>query len=139
MDQANLMDHLRRAVMPLIRGDAPSVCRGLYRLEPRGVIAFFDTQDLVKPVVLQDLDRRCLGTQAVLGENEFQVRVVLTSRGHEPVGGMALTIIVARSIWFHERFRHHGNHVTALRMDDRCAQQLMSIRHAAVTVDLWQT
>ena len=72
------MDHLRRAVMPLIRGDAPSVFRCLYLLEQRGVIAFFDTQDIVKPVVLQDLDMRCIGTQAVFGDNEFQVRVVLT-------------------------------------------------------------
>jgi hypothetical protein len=133
------MEHRRRAVMPLIRGDAPSVFRGLDRLAQRGVIACFDTPAIVQPVVWQDLDRRCMGPQAVRGAQAFQVRVVLTSLGHEPFGGMALTSSVARSIVCHERFRHHGNHCTAIRMDARGAHPLLSLRHAAVTVDLWQT
>jgi hypothetical protein len=65
--------------------------------------------------------------------------VSLTQFGNEPFGGHALTIIVVRSILFHDRCRHQGDHFPIIRMDNRRAQQLMSIRHAPVPVGLLQT
>jgi hypothetical protein len=93
IDQATAMDHPGGAVLSCIIGDAPSVLRCLHLLEQKGRVAFFDTQNVVKVVVVQDLKRRSIGTQAVFGDNELEVGVILTPFGHEPCGGSALTII----------------------------------------------
>jgi hypothetical protein len=82
---------------------------------------------------------RGIGTQAIFGDDEFQVWVVLTQHGNEPFGGIAFAIIFVRAIVFHERFWHQRNHCTQVRMDNRRAQHLMSIRHASIAVDLLQT
>ena len=82
---------------------------------------------------------RSIGTQAIFGDDKFQVRVVLTQLGNEPFGGMAFAIMFVRAILCHERFWHQRNHFTHVRMDNRRAQPLLSLRHAAVAVDLWQT
>jgi hypothetical protein len=103
------------------------------------MVAFFDTQHGVKIVVVQDLNRRSMGTQAVFGDDALEVGVILTQFGHEPFGGRALTIIVVRSLLVHERFRHPGEHFPTIRMDNRRAQQLMSLRHAPVPVGRVQT
>jgi len=39
-------------VVPFIRGHAPGVLRGLHLLEQKSMIAFFDTENIVKSMVL---------------------------------------------------------------------------------------
>ena len=82
---------------------------------------------------------RGIGTQAIFGDDELQVWVVLTQHGNEPFGGMAFAIIFGRTVRFHNRFGHERNHFTEIRVDNRCAQHLMIVRNRPVTVDLVQT
>src|SRR6266446_3613398 len=52
IDKAKAMDHPGRAVMPLIRGDAPRFFGCLHVLEQRGMIAFFDPEDIVTTIIV---------------------------------------------------------------------------------------
>ena len=70
---------------------------------------------------LQGLDMRCIGTQAVFSDDEFEVGVVLTQLGNKPLGGIAFAIIFARAVLLHDRLRHQGNHGPHVRMDNRRA------------------
>ena len=139
IDQAKAMDNPGGAVMSFIIGDAPSLLRCLHLLEQIGLVAFFDPQNGVKIVVLQDLKMRSIGTQAVFADDDLEVGVILTQFGNEPFGGRALTIICVCSILLPDRFRHHGDHFPPIRMDNRRAQQLLRICHATVPVGLLQT
>ena len=103
------------------------------------MVAFFDPKNIVQPVVVQGLDMRGIGTQAVFGDNELEVRVVLAQLRNKPFGGIAFAIIFLRSILFHDRFRHQRNHCTHVRMNDRRAQHLMRIGDRPVAVDFLQT
>jgi hypothetical protein len=96
IDKAKAMDNPGGAVMSFIIGDAPSLLRCLHLLDQKGMVAFFDTQNVVKIVVVQDLNMRSIGTQAVFGDDELEVGVILTQFGNEPFGGSALTIIFVR-------------------------------------------
>jgi hypothetical protein len=98
------------------------------------MIAFFDPKDIVQIVMLQRLDVRSIGTQAVFGDDELEVRVVLAQCDDKPFGSIAFAIIFVRPIVFPDRFRHQGNHGTHVWMDDRCAQQLMRIRDRTITM-----
>jgi len=71
------MEHPDSAVMSFIIGHAPGLLRRLYLLEQKGMIAFFDSKDIVEIVVLQRLDVRRIRTQAVFGDDALEVRVVL--------------------------------------------------------------
>jgi hypothetical protein len=139
IDKAKAMDNPGGAVVSLLSGDAPGVLRRLHLLEQRGMIAFFDAENRVKPMILQGLNMRGVGTQALFGDNTLEVRMVLTQLGNEALGGLPFTIIVVRPIVLHNRFRHQGHHGAHVWMDNRRASHLMMIRHAPVAVDLVQT
>jgi hypothetical protein len=66
-------------------------------------------------------------------------RVGLTALGKKAFGGMALTIILRRTIWFDNRFGHEWNHCTDVRMDNRRPQHLGIIGNGTVSVGLAQT
>jgi hypothetical protein len=87
------MHHTRSAVVPFIIRDAPGVLRRLYLLEQQGMIAFFDPEDIVEIVGVQGLDVRGIGTQAVFGDDELKVRVVVAQLGNKALGGIPFTII----------------------------------------------
>ena len=84
---------------------------------------------------MQGLDVRGIGTQAVFGDDEFEVRVILAQFDHKAFGGIAFTIIFGRPIVVPDRFGHEWNHGTHVWMDDRRAQHLMRIRDRTVAVD----
>src|SRR5712691_6144364 len=77
IDEANPMHNPRGAVMPLVRGDTPSVLRCLHLREPSGMIAFFAPQNIVQTVRVQGLEVRGLGTQAIFGPHELERWMVL--------------------------------------------------------------
>ena len=103
------------------------------------MIACFDPEDIVQSVVVQGLDVRSIGTQAVFGDDELEMRVILAQFDDKSFGGIPFTIIFARPIMLPDRFRHEGNHRTHIWMDDRCTQHLMRIRDRTVAMDLVQT
>ena len=94
--------------MSLIRGHAAGVLRRRHLLEQKGMIAFFDPEDIVQSVVVQRLDVRSIGTQAVFGDDALEVRVILAQFEDKSFGGIPFTIIFARPIMFPDRFRHGG-------------------------------
>ena len=94
---------------------------GTRPLEQIGMIAFFDAENIVQPMILQGLNMRGVGTQAIFGDNELEVRVVPTQLGNEAFGGIPFTIIFVRPIVLHNRFRHQGNHCAHVWMDNRRA------------------
>src|SRR6266446_4308195 len=75
--QPKAMDKTRSAVVPLIIGHTPGVLCRLHLLEQRGMIAFFNPEDIMQPVVVEGRDGGGIGTQTVFGDNEREVRVVL--------------------------------------------------------------
>ena len=99
------------------------------------MVALLGPKDIVQSVVLQELDVRSIGTQAVLGEDELEVRVVLAEFNDKPFGGMAFTIIFVSNIVFHDRFRHQRNHDTHIWVNDGGDQHLMRIRDRPVEVN----
>src|SRR4029453_12383962 len=139
IDKPKAMDNSGSAVVSFIRGHVPSMLRHLYLLEQKGVIAFFDPKDIMQIVMLQCLDVRRIGTQAVFSDDELEVRVVLAQFDDKPFGGITFTIIFVRSIVFPDRLRHQWNHGTNIGMDDRCTQHLMRIRDRTITMHRVQT
>jgi hypothetical protein len=137
--QAAAMDHTRGAVMPLIVGHVPGWRGRLPRLDPRGVVACLDPKPVVEAVVWPGLEVRGMGTQAVCGHDALEVRVVLAPLGHDACGGVACTILVVGALWWDEGCWPHGHHGPHVRMEHRRAQPVMSLRRAAVAVDLWPT
>ena len=86
------------AVVPFIIGDAAGVFRCLDLLEQRGMIAFFDTQDRVQTVSVQGLDMGGIRTEAVFGDDELEVGMILAQLGDKALGSIPFTIIFVRAI-----------------------------------------
>ena len=103
-----------------------------------GVIAFFDSKDIVTPVIVEGLDVGGVGTQTVFGDNELEMGVILAQLDNEALGGIALTVIFLRAILFDNRLGHERNDCTAVWMENRRAQQLVIIRDRTVALDLVQ-
>ena len=61
-------------------------------LEQISMIPFFDPQNRVQTVRMQGLDVCGIRTQAVFGDNEFEVGVVLAELDEEAFGRVAFTI-----------------------------------------------
>src|SRR5215217_450001 len=55
--------------MALIIRDAPSVLGCLHLGEEMGMIAFFDPEKIMQPMLVQGLDVGSIGTQTVFGDN----------------------------------------------------------------------
>jgi len=75
------MDNPCGTVVPLIRGNAPSVLCRLHLLAQKSMIAFFAPEDIVKTVGLEGLDMGSIGTKAVLGNEERKMEGVLAQLG----------------------------------------------------------
>ena len=88
---------------------------------------------------MQRLDVGSIGTETIFGDNEVEMRVVLTQLAQEAFGCIAFTIIFGHAILVHNGFGHQRNHFTKVRMDNRRAQHLVRIGDGTVAVDLVQT
>src|SRR6266446_2964010 len=73
IDKANPMHTTHGSVMPLVRCDTPGVLRRLYLREQIGMIAFFDPKHIAQMVVVQGLNVRGLGTQALFHHDKLEV------------------------------------------------------------------
>jgi hypothetical protein len=96
-------------------------------LEQIAMITFFDPQDRAEIVVLQGRDMRRIGTEAVFGDDELEVRMILAQLGPKTFGGIAFTIVFIRAIAVHNRLGHERNDGPLVRMDKRGAQHLMRL------------
>jgi len=129
----------RRGVVALIIGDAPRLLSSCHLLEQGGMIAFFDTQNIMQVVLVQHVDMRGVGTQAVLSDYELEVRVVLAQLDNQPLGGMALAIVFLGTVLLDDRLGHQGQHFAPIGVDESRAQPLVTLGDRAVAVMRVQT
>jgi hypothetical protein len=122
------------AVVPFIRGDAPSVLCGLDLLEHIGMLACFHPEARGEIVILQGRNGRGMGTQTICGDNALQVGMILAQLGHKALGGITCAIILGRSITVDHRLRQERHDGPLLRMDARSAQPLVRISEGPVAV-----
>ena len=97
-DKPKPVAQTRLGVVPIILRDASGLLGRRHLLEHGGMVAFFDAENIVQVVIVQDLNVRGIGTQAVFGDDQFQVRMVLTQFGDQPLGRIAFTVVFARAI-----------------------------------------
>ena len=74
------------------------------------MVAFFDTQPLGQLLVWQWPAVGRIGNEAVVRDDQVEVRVILTPLRHQPFGGMAFASSLRRAIVLHERFGPEGHH-----------------------------
>ena len=91
------------------------------------MITFFDPKEIVQIIMFQCLDVGRIRTQAVFGDDELEVRMILAQLGHQALGGITFTIILRRSIMVGNRLWHERNDGPLVRVDDRGAQHLVII------------
>jgi hypothetical protein len=139
MDKPKAMDNPSSTVVSFIMGHAPGMLRRLSLLEPKALIAFFDPQARGQIVMWQRLEGRSMGTQAVCGDEEREVGVVLAPFDDQPFGSMAFPSILVRPIVLPDRFRPQGKHGTHGWREDRGPPHLMRIRDRTVTRPRVQT
>src|SRR4029453_9332816 len=83
IDKAKPMTDACGAIVPLISSHVSIVCSSLHLIEQIGVIAFFDSKDIVTPVSVEGLDVRGVGTQTVFGDKELEMGVILAQLDNE--------------------------------------------------------
>jgi hypothetical protein len=98
------------------------------------MVAFFDAEHIMQVVLLQDLHVWGIRTQAVFGDDQFQVRVVLAQLGDQTLGRMAFTIVVLRAIVLDNRFGHQRNHFVLIGVNESRPQHLVAVGHGAVSL-----
>ncbi len=62
---------------------------------------------------------RGIGTQAVLGDNQFEMRVILTQLGDKALRGVAFAIIFGRAILLDNGLRRQRNEFQSSDMKSR--------------------
>src|SRR6266851_664641 len=80
------MHHPRRAVVPIVRRHAPGFLSRLHLLEQIGMIALFDPKDIMTTMIMQGLNVGRIRTQAIFGDDELEMGVVLPELGNEASG-----------------------------------------------------
>jgi hypothetical protein len=75
----------------------------LHLLEQKRMVAGFYAQNRVHPAVDQVADVRGVAGQAILDDDELQVRVLPATFGHKSLRRVALTIVLARAVLFLDR------------------------------------
>ena len=88
------MLYTRSAVMLLIRSDVSSVLGRLHLREQIGMIAFFDAENRVTTRIVQGLDMGGIGTQTVIGDDEFDMGMILAQLAMK-----RLAALCSQSFW----------------------------------------
>src|SRR5215475_10386617 len=76
--KTKVLVHTSLRVLSIIRGDTSGLLRCRHLLEQEGMVTFFDTQNVMQVVLLEHLDMRGIGTEAIFGDDQFEMGVVLT-------------------------------------------------------------
>jgi hypothetical protein len=103
-------------------------------LEQIGMVAFLDAQNMMQVVILQHLDVRGIGTEAIFGDDQLEMRVVLAQFDEQTLGRIALTIVFVRAIWLDNRFGHQRNHFALVGVNEGRTQQLVAVGHGAIAL-----
>lgn len=79
-----------------------------YCLKQKGVITFFDPQNVTQIMLPEFLHMRCIGAETIFGDNEGPLRVVLTQLGQKSLGCIPFTVVFGRPILFDDRFGYQS-------------------------------
>ncbi len=72
-DNTKPMMEIPLCIVPIRIGNAPGLLGRFSLLEPVGMVTFFATQQIRQVVILQHLEMRGIGTQAVFGDHQLEV------------------------------------------------------------------
>jgi hypothetical protein len=104
-----------------------------------GMVAFLDPQKVMHLVVLQYFDVRGIGTEAVFGDDQLEVRMILPQLGDQALGGTPFTVILGRAILLDNGLGHQRKHLALVGVNESGAQHLVAIGDGAVLVVHFQT
>lgn len=138
-DKPKPMAQPRLGVIPIIIDDAPSLLGRRDVREQVGMIPLFNTQNIMDIVIVQHLDMGSVGTQAVFGDDQLKMGVVLAQFRDEALGGIALTIVFLGAVLLDNRLGHERNDFALIGMNERGAQHLVPIGNEAIAVMRCQT
>jgi len=82
------------------------------------VISFFEAKDEVASVLNEVPDMGSIGAEAILGQDDLQVRVVLPEFFEPSSTGVALTVVFVVAVMFEDGLRGQGYDLFSVRMDD---------------------
>ena len=133
-DKAKPVAQTRLGGISIVVSDASGLLGRRHLCEQDSMVAFFNAQNIMHVVVLQHLDMRGVGTQTVFGDDQREVRVVLTQLHDQPLGCLPLTIVFLGAIVFHNGLGHQRNHFPPIGMDEGSPQHRMRIRDGAIAV-----
>jgi hypothetical protein len=107
-------------------------------LEQVPVVAFFDPQDEVAAAIQQVADVRRVGTQGVLGDDDWQVRVVLAEPFQPATGGIGhpkgRAVVLGLAVLHLDRLGGQGDDFREVRVDEDRAEHLVVVGNVAVLV-----
>jgi hypothetical protein len=98
------------------------------------VVSRLDPQDEMAPGRLQVADVRRVATQAILGDDDRQMRMVPAEAFEPAACGVAFTVILALAILALDGLRGQGDDLRKIRVDDDRPQQLVVVGNLAVSV-----
>jgi hypothetical protein len=99
----------------------------------------FYAQNEVHPVVDQVADVRAVAGQAVLDDDELQMRMLPADFGQEPLRRVPLAVVFGGAVLFLDRLGRQRDHLLDVGMHDHRPQHLVLVGHAAVLVLLHLT
>jgi hypothetical protein len=86
-----------------------------------GVISLLESEDIVESVLDEVSDVGSIGTEAVLGHDGFEVRMLFSEFGEPSSAGVALTVVLVVPVMVEDGLGRQSDDFPALRVDDdRC-------------------
>jgi hypothetical protein len=90
-------------------------------------------------VVVQHLDMEGVGAQAVFGDDQLEVGVVLAQLPEQALGCLPLTIVFLGAVLLDNGLGHQRNDFAFLRVQEHRAHHLVAIGDGAIAVMRFQT
>ena len=98
------------------------------------MVAFFDAQNIMQVMSVEDFDMRSVGAQAVFGDDHLEMGVVLTQFDDQPFGRIAFAVVFMRNKMFDKIVRPKGKKIALLRIYEGGAHHLVAIGDSAISV-----
>ena len=96
-------------------------------LEQEGMVSRLGPQDEVHPQILEFADVLRIAGETVLDHNQPQMRVFLPDFPQQPLGGVALAVVLSRAVLLDDRLRGEGDDLPKVGMHQNRAQHLMGV------------
>jgi hypothetical protein len=102
--------------------------------EHKSVITGLGREDITKIMAHQILDVRGVGAQAILGDNDLQMRMLTAEIGHKASGGVALAIVFGGAVLPPDGFRAQRQHLLAVRRNKGPGHHLQVVFECAIAL-----